>query len=227
MTKSLRGRITDLEGELKQRDDRVKELAKERDEERIECAKLREKLEEAHENINEWVEIFHSWEEGFNDTIVMWREMDEEADGYAELKRRWNRLVAEHTTLMDLVDERRLNGTLAKRERGRQIAATPEQRMSVFCLHDEGVSLREIANEVGIGFQTVRTLIGKINGTDRASRKLMGRRAFHEVINKRIKISRKDNASYRARKRVRDAWPKRLDQQRNRSEALLKASTKS
>jgi hypothetical protein len=157
-------------------------LAKERDEERMECTRLYEKNEELWERLEDWHRLYDSFEEAYGPNIKAAQELDAQLDDYAELQRNWNRLVAEHNALADLVDERRLNGTLTKRERGRQIAATPEQRADVFRLHEEGVSLREIAADVGIGFQTVRTLIGKIDGTDRTSRKLFWDRARGKIL---------------------------------------------
>jgi hypothetical protein len=54
-------------------------------------------------------------------------------------------------------------------------------------LHEEGVSLREIAADVGLGMQTVRTLVGKIDGTDRTSRYLRFKRLVREETYKPIK----------------------------------------
>jgi hypothetical protein len=88
-------------------------------------------VEELIEHHNEWVEIFHGWEEGFEPLIEEWTKLDKTLEGYDHLKRDWNRLVAERRSLADLVDERRLNGTLAKREQGRPIAADAEQRATV------------------------------------------------------------------------------------------------
>jgi hypothetical protein len=92
-----------------------------------------------------------------------------------------------------------LAGTLAKREPGRQIAADAKQRAKVFKLHDEGASLRDIAAETKLGVQTVRTLIGKIDGSDRTSRKL-----------ERIAHDRAAERQWRAKSQSRKALPKRI-----------------
>ena len=109
---------------------------------------------------------------------------------YIDLLREWNRFVPEYNAMVALVDERRQAGTLVKRERGRPLAATAEQRQAVFTLREQGVSLRGIADEVGLNLQTVRTLIGKIDGTDRTSKRLQ-----------RIASDRATAARWRARKR--------------------------
>ena len=69
----------------------------------------------------------------------------------------------------------------------------------MFELHDEGTSLRDIAAETKVGLQTVRTLIGKITGTDRTSRKLA-----------RIAHDRAREQQWRAKSQSRKALPKRI-----------------
>jgi transposase len=69
----------------------------------------------------------------------------------------------------------------------------------VFELHAEGTSLREIAAETKLGLQTVRTLIGKITGTDRTSRKLS-----------RIAHDRARERQWRAKSQSRKALPKHI-----------------
>jgi hypothetical protein len=82
---------------------------------------------------------------------------------------------------------------------GRPLAATLEQRAKVFELHAEKTSLRDIAAETKLGFQTVRTLVGKITGTDRTSRKLS-----------RIAHDRARERQWRGKSQSRKALPKRI-----------------
>jgi hypothetical protein len=145
-----RDRIADLQAQLRQRDQRIKELTKERDDEREEVTELRESNEQYVEELERWVEIYESRKQTYSYDAKATRELYDQLDGYSNLKRDFNSLVGQLEALEDLVDERRLNGTLVKKERGRQIAATPDQRAKVFQLHDEGVSIREIAADVGI-----------------------------------------------------------------------------
>jgi hypothetical protein len=76
-------------------------------------------------------------------------------------------------------------------------------------LRDAGASLRSIAEETSLGFRTVRTIVEKRAGTDRTSKK-NGKLRRRELDNARM-------ASWRARKRVRDALPKQITESRKRS----------
>ena len=210
------------QNELEQRDRRIKELLEERDEERAENAKLHERVDELVESLEEWARIFDGWEEAYGDLATEWQRLDQRLEDDFHLRAGRNALARENAALADLVDERRLAGTLNKREPGRPIAADAEQRAEVFRLHDEGVSGREIAAELELGRQTVRTLLGKITGRDRTSRMLTIKRLMRKDRTKPVPLNRKAVASLRARKRMRDAWPKRLASQRKRSEELVR-----
>jgi hypothetical protein len=206
-------RIATLEDELKQRDSRIKELTNERDEERELVSKMREHVEDCDAQIQRWIEAFDMEQ---NDRGVWeWRasfvEGNEWFEKYDALLREWNRFVPEYNAMLALVDERRQAGTLVKRERGRPLAATPEQRQTVFSLREQGVSLRGIADEVGLNLQTVRTLIGKIDGTDRTSKRLQ-----------RIASDRAAAARWRARKRTRDGLPKHINETLAKGRELVK-----
>lgn len=127
----------------------------------------------------------------------------------ADLVKAYSKLARDyHTLVFDKLED----GTL--RDRGREIAATKEQRSIVFAAHDEGRSQREIAEEAGVGRQTVRTLLGKIDGSDRTSKRLSKY--------PKIEIDRKRMNAWKARQRTRDALPKRLHQKAKKTAELLK-----
>ncbi len=67
-----------------------------------------------------------------------------------------------------------------------------------------------------VGLQTVRTLLGKIDGTDRTSQRLSKYR--------KIDIDRQWLNRHKARKRTRDALPKRMHEKVEKATALLKES---
>jgi hypothetical protein len=201
----------DLEDQLKQRDHRIAELKDEIDELRY----LNEKL---RTNQQVWREQFESWKEAFrmvmgDDGVWTWNSDDsggqEWLDKYLIVARDYNSLIRDYE---NVVSDRFGNGTL--RDPGRPIAATPEQREIIYQSHEEGRSLREIAEDADVGLQTVRTLLGKIDGTDRVSRRLFKYFEAH--------IDRKEVTAWKAHKRVRDALPKRLHEHSKQTEKLIK-----
>ncbi len=168
--------------------------------------------------MQQWQENFEAWQQAFDmqlrdDGVWVWNEAvasgDEWADKYLALVRDYNTLVRDYVVL---VREKLEDGTL--RDRGRPIAADEEQRRVIFESHEEGRSLRECADDAGVGVQTVRTLLGKIDGSDRTSRRLSKYRT--------VKLDRQRLAAWKARKRTRDALPKQLHEQSKKTAALLK-----
>jgi hypothetical protein len=81
-------------------------------------------------------------------------------------------------------------------------------------LHKRGMSLRGIADETSLPLWTVRTIVDKRNGTDRTTVKHL----------QRIDPDRKREAAWRARGRVRNALPKRIDATLARGRELVKAA---
>jgi hypothetical protein len=71
----------------------------------------------------------------------------------------------------------------------------------VLKLHKAGGSLRGIAEDTSLGLATVRTIVSQKNGTDRTTVKHL----------ERIDPDRAAAARWRARKRTRDALPKRTE----------------
>ena len=194
-------RIAELEDELKQRDRRIADLKRDLDKERDLVTRLAEHLRDAVDTVDVLKQAFEMEQNDKGEWV--WKqsfvEGEEWFEKYVALLKEWNQMVSEYNMLAALVIDRRLVGTLAKREPGRPLAATSEQRAKVFELHDEGTSLRDIAAETKVGLQTVRTLIGKITGTDRTSRKLA-----------RIAHDRAREQQWRAKSQSRKALPKRI-----------------
>jgi lambda repressor-like predicted transcriptional regulator len=83
-----------------------------------------------------------------------WNEYDALIERHNDLVRRWNKFVP-------LINDR-------KPPIGRPLAASEEERDLVLRLRKAGKSLRAIAEEAEVGFSTVRTIIDKANGSDRA-----------------------------------------------------------
>jgi hypothetical protein len=201
MAKPKPDRIAELADELKQRDRRIAELKHELDKTHDLIVRQDEHQRDADDMIDAWIQAFEMQqnEEG----TWVWKQSFVEGDEWYEkhqaILHDWNKFVGEYNSLVALVDDRRLAGRLAKREPGRPLAADASQRAKVFELHDEGTSLRDIAAETKLGLQTVRTLIGKITGTDRTSRKLA-----------RIAHDRARERQWRAKSQSRKALPKRI-----------------
>ena len=89
-----------------------------------------------------------------------WITRQEEIYGkYRALLAEWNRFVSEY------------NAVVAPKRRniGRPIAAGPGQIAKVRQLRADGMSIRKIAWETNLSERTVRSIIGKAEGSDRAT----------------------------------------------------------
>jgi len=117
-----------------------------------------------------------------------WKENWELVDKYNELVKRWNRNVAAFAGLQDV---------------GRPLAASDAQVAAVTKLHKQGKSLRAIVDETSLSFRTVRTIVERNQGTDRATK------ARRQKI-ERIGIDKFQRAHWRRQKRDGDALPKRV-----------------
>jgi hypothetical protein len=194
-------RIAELEDELKQRDRRIADLKRDLDKERDLVTRLGEHLRDAVDTVDVLKQAFEMEQNDKGEWV--WKqsfvEGEEWFEKYVALLDEWNKFVPEYNAMVALVDDRRLAGRLAKREPGRPLAADAGQRAKVFELHAEGTSLRDIAAETKLGLQTVRTLVGKITGADRTSRKLS-----------RIAHDRARERQWRAKSQSRKALPKRI-----------------
>ena len=79
-------------------------------------------------------------------------------DDYEELRAKYNKLVG------------RFNKHIARLQPiGRPLGASEAQEADVVKRHKRGESLRNIAEETNLGLRTVRTIVGRANGTDRTT----------------------------------------------------------
>ena len=196
-------RIGELEDALKDRDRRIEELKDERDRQAELITRMREQLEECVEQIDHWKEAFNMvpndqgvWEWG--DELI--EDRNKWFDKLVELRAQWNRFVP------------RYNATVAPRNMGRPLAASDEQGRRVLAYRKAGKSLRWIAGEMNLGLQTVRTVIDKRDGVDRATLARLQRIAPDKFAEARTKASRRDIA----------ALPKRINSNKESIAGLVK-----
>lgn len=185
-------RIAELEDKLKQSERRVQELKADLDKERDLVSRMREHVESCSAQTESWIEAFDmvlgddgKWH--WNPTLAAGNEWFEK---YSGLLRQWNAAVND------------FNSVVAPRNVGRPLEASEAQRAQVLKLRKGGMSLRAIADEVSLGLQTVRTIVGQRDGTDRTTVKYA----------RRIDPERTAAVRWRARQRTRDGLPKRINE---------------
>ncbi len=127
-----------------------------------------------------------------------WDEHNRPVDDYNALVRKWNKYLP-------LINSK-------SRPVGRPLAASDAQVQYVQDLRLDGRSLGGIAEDTSLSLDTVRTIVGKMTGSDRNIRKHARRLGLDPV-----KIERERVATWRRQRRAGDALPKRVN-------ALLKAS---
>jgi uncharacterized coiled-coil protein SlyX len=181
-------RIGELEDTLKRRDRRIEELREEIDEQRV-------LIEELRENAEDYVNTMERWKETFDMTLTddgcwTWKPF---WDKYADNLDDYNALVRRHNDLVG-----RYNRYVVHQPVGRPLEASEAQIAQVRKLRKAGRSLRWIEEETSLSFQTVRTIVGKAEGTDRTSKKW-----------ERITLDRQTAIRERRRKRDGDALPRR------------------
>ena len=187
-------RIAELEDEFKARDRRIEELKREVDEGRDLVRRMEEHVEDRNGIIDSWIEGFEmvlsdDGEWSFSPFMDRHNDMLEK---YCALLRKWNRFVPE------------FNAAIFKRNVGRPLDASDAQRAHVLKLRGQGRSLRGIADDLNLSLSTVRTVLGqysqgKDRGKDRTTRKHLQR------------IKPEDMTTWKARKRTRDALPRRVN----------------
>ena len=165
---------------------------------------MREHAEDRSGLIASWIEAFDmvqnpdgSWSWG-----PFIERQNDLVGRYRDLVRAWNRMAAKY------------NAVVWPRNVGRPMAASEAQVAEVRKLHKAGRSLRWIAAETSLGLRTVRTVVERIDGRDRTTVKQL----------QRIDPDRKLEASWRARKRVRDGLPKRINDTLANGRELVKAA---
>jgi hypothetical protein len=195
-------RIRELEDEIRHRDGRISELKHELDEARDLIERQADQVRDCNDHIDSWIQAF----EMEQDEEGVWRcqrsfvEGDDWYKEYEAITRKWNKFVPEY------------NAAILRRNVGRPLAASDAQAAHVRKLHKAGKSLRAIAEETNLGVNTVRTIIGKENGTDRTTIKHL----------QRIDPDRAREKMWTAKRRQRDALPKRIHDLRKVGDDLIK-----
>ena len=197
-----RDRIVALEDELKQRDERIAELRADLDKAEQLVWEMREQVEDADALINSWIEGFEMvQDENGQWTSAEWvKDCSQYRDLYIDLRNKWNKHVA------------LFNAHVAPRNVGRPLGASDGQCADVLKLHKGGRSLRGIAEDTSLGLQTVRTIVAQVERRDRTTVKHL----------QRIDPDRAAETRWKARKRMRDALPKRINETLAKGRELIK-----
>jgi hypothetical protein len=195
--------IGELEDEIKARDRRIEELRTEIDEQRDLISRLREHAEDYNACIEQWCETFgmQMADDGAWTWEPFWDEHHKTIDDYNDLVRDWNKYLP------------LING--CARPRGRPLAASEAQVAEVKRLRKSGRSLRGIVDDTNLGLNTVRTIVGMINGTDRTTVK-------HRQRLGRIELDRTRLARQRRQKRTGDVLPRRAQRLVETGQKLIK-----
>jgi uncharacterized coiled-coil protein SlyX len=180
-------RIDELEDEIKHRDRRIEELRREIDELRDLVRRMEEQVDDADNVIERWKETFDmvQTKDGHWSWAPFWDERNATIDRLNDLVRRWNKAVPI------------INGRA--QPVGRPLAASEAQVAQVRKLRKAGKSLRWIAEETSLTLSTVRTIVGKTDGSDRTTRKHRDR----------IEPDRQQAARRKRQRRDGDALPRR------------------
>jgi len=194
--------VGELEDELKVKERRIEELRQEIDEQRELIDRLRENSEEADGVFEAWIETFEMerTDSGGLTWKPFWQEHNQLIDDYNDLVRRWNKYLP--------VINRE------PRNVGRPLAASEAQVVQVQKLRKAGRSLRGIAEDTSLSVDTVRTIVGKMNGNDRTTTK---HRQRLERIDERQRL-----AKWKRQRRTGDAPPRRVQRVVEGGRALVK-----
>jgi len=187
--------------------DRIMELVEELGEKRNLVTAMREHIEKADEQVERSNETIRHWVESFDMTPPYkgraWRDnlirrYNDLLNDHNELVRRWNRFVGLSNTPQAI---------------GRPLQATEAQQSRVRKLRKAGHTLREIAHETHLSFQTIRTILGHKDDTHRATKKNEFRK---------IEVNRHRAISCAAPERTRDTPPPEVNAMLKEGESLVK-----
>jgi hypothetical protein len=195
-------RIAELEDKLKEAERRMAELRQERDEARDLAQRISDHVESCNDMIESWKDAFDM---SLNaDGVWEWRSSFVEGEDwylkYKALLNDWNRFVPDY------------NARVAPKNVGRPLEASEAQCKEVRRLRKSGNSLRCIADKTSLSLNTVRTILGKEAGTDRATRKVL----------ERVMPDRLAEASWKRKAKTRNALPKRINHSIRTGAALRK-----
>jgi uncharacterized protein YydD (DUF2326 family) len=206
MGKALSAKIEELEADLRRRDERIKELAAERDEALERVGQVREQLEDMEALRQQWIEALDMREnaEGkLEFPFDEWRAArDKLHDDYIALVNKWNRNVAE------------FNATIRPRNVGRPLQASDDQVATVRQMRKAKTSLRVIAERTGLTLRTVRTILDQGTGKERSRTNELRRLSFDKLA----------TANHRARKRLIDSLPARITRVGEEAIEIIKAA---
>jgi hypothetical protein len=202
------GRVVELEHELRQRDDKIKELNRELDEARELVGRMREHAADQIQLIDHWIEVFEM-QQGENGDWLFDPAQDELWEKHAQLWSEYRRLLQQWNKFVP-----RYNAVISPRERGRPLAASETQQAETLKRSKAGESLRGIAAATGLSLSTVRTIVDKSKGKDRTSKRAKGLR--------RQELDKIRAAAYRARKASRDKLPAEITELQKTGAALVK-----
>ncbi len=206
--KELRGRVEELEADLRYRDEQIKELREERRSAVDLVDEMREHVDDSNALIDSWIEVFRM--EQNDDGAWVYKpsaavdDFNALFEKHEKMVRQWNKFVGDY------------NSTVAPRGLGRPLEASEAQVKNVRRLRKGKNSLRAIAAQTGLGLRTVRTIVDKDAGTGRIGKQT-------NLLRKR-EVDRLRVAEHRAQKRQRDQLPKRITETQKRGEELVKAA---
>jgi DNA-binding CsgD family transcriptional regulator len=209
-TADLQNRISELEVDLRSRDEKLRLARLEVNEARNVVDQMRERIEDSDALLDTCIEVFQMYQD--DDGVWMfdsrqteiWNDYAALLEQHNKLIREWNKFVGDY------------NRTVAPRNTGRPIAASEAQQTQVLKLRKKEKSLRAIAAETNLTLRTVRTIVEKADGKDRASRRA------NEV--RRKEFNRQRAAAFRSRKASREALPKQFTEARKQNAAVVKAA---
>jgi hypothetical protein len=188
--------IGELEDELKHKDRRIEELRREVDEQRDLVRRMAENVEDCGNALETWRDVLDM--ELTEDGDWTWKPF---WDAHNALVEKHNALVAQWNKYVPILNRQ-------GQPIGRPLAASEAQVETVLNLRKLGHSLRSILEETSLGFSTVRTIIGRANGSDRTTRKHRQRveRIDHKTDRIRWERKRRTGAALpkRARRVVED-----------------------
>jgi Helix-turn-helix domain of resolvase len=215
MAKDDKQRIGELRDEVKHRDQRIEELRCEIDEQRELIQRLSEYADDYANTIERWKEAFGmeqtedgKWSWGpFVREAYEWRH---NADWH---RKEHNALTQKHNDLVARWNRKIAGGQPV----GRPLGASETQIKTVLEMRERGTSLRNIAEETGLGLNTVRTIVDKKRDAGRARRSKMLLRRVHansdigletkEYEIERTPEDRQKATKFKRQKRVIDTLP--------------------
>jgi hypothetical protein len=201
MAKERKRSVGELEDELKLLKRRNEELRKEIDDQR-------ELVTELRDHAGDFVNCLESYRDTFGMVETdsgwtwepWWNEHKQLVADYNKLVRLWNQCLP-------LINKQ-------PRNVGRPLAASDAQVVEVHKLRRAARSLRGIAEDTGLGLDTVRTIVDKMSGKDRATKK-------HRDQLERIDL-RPRMATWKRQHRAGDALPKQVDRVIEQGRELIK-----